>query len=86
MITKKEAVMKCSECERNNGHEIWCSLSKEIMPKALPAGTWIAVSEQGTEKTFTLAPQASEDFAFEYAKRNVTFIAGDILATVRRAK
>ncbi len=76
---------KCNECENETGHAIWCSLSKHAINKALAAGTWIAVSEHGVEKQFMLAPSATEQFAFDYAKRNVTFIAGDYLASVRKS-
>ena len=47
--------------------------------------TWIAISALGAEKTFTLAPAASEEFALNYAMGNISFIAPDQLATVRRA-
>ena len=77
--------MRCNECDKQNGHEIWCSLTKETVAKPLASGKWIAVSEQGAEKRFKLAPQASEEFALDYAQQHITFIAGDTLAGVRRA-
>ena len=39
--------MKCDECNKNNGHEIWCCLSRHAAPVAVTSNTWVGYNEAG---------------------------------------
>jgi len=65
--------MKCDECNKNNGHEIWCCLSREA---AAPVASrdWAGFNQDGLQvQRGTFPPHVKSEFVLAYMQKRPMF-------------
>jgi hypothetical protein len=76
--------MKCDECNKKNGHEIWCCLSQESTPAPVSSREWFGLNEDGRQvQRDTFPPHVNADFVLSYMQQRPMF--GQIVVRVEVA-